>query len=67
MLADFFRSPVVVEVFLLVMLLAWLTVSAVMMLRTGRRGAGHAAGRQEGGTTPTMPPAARAITGAPRG
>jgi hypothetical protein len=65
-LADFFRSPSVVATFLLLMLLSWLTVSAVMTLRTGRHGAGHTAHRQDGHTQPTMPPTVRAITGAPR-
>jgi hypothetical protein len=54
------------------MLLAWLITSAVMTLRSGRRNAAHTehaehVERQEQRRIrPTMPPAARAVTGAPR-
>jgi hypothetical protein len=66
MLAEFFRSPVVAEMFLLLLLLAWLTVSAVMTIRSGHHGAEPIEQRRDATTRPVMPPAARAITGAPR-
>ena len=66
MLAEFFRSPALVEVVLLLMLLAWLTASAVMTVRSGRRSEEPEAPRREVLLHPTFPPAVRAITGAPR-
>lgn len=66
MLAEFLRSPAVVETFLLLMLLAWLGGSAAMTLLAGQRDVEPAEQRREGQPGPTMPPAARAVTGAPR-
>jgi hypothetical protein len=66
MLADLIRSQAVVEVFFLLMLLGWLTASAVMMLRSGGRPVEPADQALEARRRATMPPAARAVTGAPR-
>jgi hypothetical protein len=66
MLAEFLGSPAVMETFLLLMLLSWLGGSAAMTLLSGQRDSEPGEPRRDGPTQPTTPPAARAVTGAPR-
>ena len=66
MLVEFFRSPEVIDTFLLLMLLGWLGGSAIMTLLSRASQDESLFTGRERVSQASLPPQARAITGAPR-